>query len=176
MKMSPGKWQFSSAVASLAITIGLSACAPPAENEVQRGKRIELLAGEIQSLRPNLSPPSTRRFAAVSVETAARKRLDWNIHATPWVNNFFVNAKINEYGLCYQWADYLYYRLNRELPAKLRMKLICRNRGKLNEHNAVCLYSQGGDWHKGLVLDGWKEAGILLFYPVSADAGEWMPR
>jgi hypothetical protein len=130
----------------------------------------------MEALWPSIDRLESRRFAFIAVETAHENRRRWKINSQPWINNGLVNLKLKEYGLCFQWADYLLFSLDSALPKEMVMVKIFRDRGRLNEHHAICLYQKGENWKHGLLLDGWRKAGILEFYPVSQEIRKWNTR
>lgn len=153
---------------------GAASCAPIAENPIKRNQRAYELTAKIQEMYPTVDPRAAGDFATAAVESSAKWRGEWEVKTAPWLHNTLVNTKFRERGLCYQWAQYLYVDVERHLPPKMRMSLVRTvDDGVFNEHHVISLHGMHDSWSRGIILDGWKGAGNLVFYPVANEPGKW---
>jgi hypothetical protein len=154
--------------------IGAVSCAPMAEPPVMRSQRADRLTAQIRNLYPAVDPRAASEFATAAVESSAKWRGEWEVKTAPWLHNTLVNTKVRDRGLCYQWAQYMYVDLEPHLPPRMRMSLIRTvDNSVFNEHHVISLHGVNDSWSHGMVLDGWKGAGNLVFYPVADEPGKW---
>ncbi|MEX1049432.1 MAG: hypothetical protein WED15_07890 [Akkermansiaceae bacterium] len=156
------------------LAVVAASCAPMAETPLERNQRAHHLTAQIQNSYPTVDPRAAREFAAAAVESSAKRRGEWQVKTAPWLHNTLVNTKIRERGLCYQWAQHLYVDVEHHLPPTLRMTLIRTVDNRLfTEHHAISLHGKSDSWSSGILLDGWKGAGNLWFYPVADEPDRW---
>ncbi|MEM1084320.1 MAG: hypothetical protein AAGI48_09365 [Verrucomicrobiota bacterium] len=124
-------------------------------------------------MAPAVPSGEADRFARRAVEVAARQRDEWGMELSPWLHNGMVNIGLKPSGRCYEWAEALYDQLEEDLPTSLRMTMVQSDRGKLREHHAISLHQQRDRWSEGILLDGWKKAGLLVYLPIGESDREW---
>lgn len=90
-----------------------------------------------------------------------------------------VQLGARERGLCIHWTTDLMARLKQENFKSLDLHRAIANYETLFrfEHSSVVISAKGEDLDEGLVLDPWRNSGILHWAPTLADSGyRWEPR
>lgn len=109
--------------------------------------------------------------ALASVE-AARKR--YRMRGGAIQRNLAVNMGLAEWGLCWQWTEWLGRRLVARPFRTLEVRWGCAHRGSTwREHNAVVITACGQAFEEGLVLDPWRKSGRLTWVRVHDDHFPW---
>lgn len=159
---------------TFSIIANLLGCAAPADSPLSRQARIEGLSNEIQRVCGPVKKAAARKVAETAVNCSARKREEWGVGCNPWVHNALVNAQFRKYGLCYHWSNALWDDLRPVLPHQLKMTLIeTDSAGFSLGHHAVSLHRADGYWTQGVVLDGWKGGGMLVYQELSKSGRKW---
>ena len=160
--------------ACLAIVLSVSSCAHRPHEATTRKARAAELAACIHEDYPSVPSPTVRRFAAEAVEGAADLRESYGVNLTAWGHNFMVNTGMRPRGLCYHWAFDLYRHLDEHVPPGLQMSLVSAYVGNsFREHHAIGLHALGEEWEEGILLDGWKHGGNLIFKRFSETKTPW---
>jgi len=167
--------------ACLLVVIGLfaagSGCAslPPGAGRLRSAsepEQIEALSRELAALAPN--NPAAAREAGLIARTAVWRSLVLRERFRPvgpaTINNVYVNMGWRGRGLCYQWANDLL-----EPIEALELRHFDLHWGvaffgiKLKEHNSVVVTARGRPFDEGIVLDGWRCGGRLVWVRVRDD-------
>jgi hypothetical protein len=84
------------------------------------------------------------------------------------------NVGLRERGLCCHWAEDLVARMLSLDLQSLEVHWVVASRGSLlREHSSVLLVPNGEPSDKGLVLDGWRDSGTLVWAVAAADRYAW---
>jgi hypothetical protein len=141
-----------------------------------REERIAALNAEILMLG-NVSPQEAKEVATVAIDYS-QKLADWCDMVQPVeLHNVMVNVGLRDRGLCYEMAEYLQAELKTLNLVSLDVQRCVAWRGNTwNEHNALVLTARGQPFETGIVLDAWRNAGVLRWAPVKADHYPWEPK
>ena len=87
--------------------------------------------------------------------------------------NFLIHIGARDRGFCFHWA----HDIGAELR-KLPLKTLVLHWGEAYpathlEHNVVVVTARGQPFGTGYIIDGWRAAGRLLWWPVSKDEYPW---
>ncbi|ETX16568.1 hypothetical protein OCH239_01720 [Roseivivax halodurans JCM 10272] len=172
---------FRSLGALLLALVTLSACGPSYENGPPSPEPGEIRALEQAIL--DLGGGIAEQEAAATARIAFTYPLDlaerYMITDPPLIHNMKVNAGRKPRGLCYQWADDLEARLEREGFTSLELHRAIANHDKplRIEHSTVIVSRRGAPMEEGIVLDPWRWGGRLYWVRVPEDPKyDWWPR
>ena len=162
---------FSVFVVTLLLVVG--GCANQPETTAEQQARIHILANDLHAMSPGADARKTQQFAATAVNTAARLREQYGVRFTPWMHNIEVNSGTKTRGLCFHYAKDLAAALQPLAAPDWQLYIVQANPDGILEHNAIVVVDKGKPWDSGIVLDGWRDAGILYFGPVAQDRYPW---
>lgn len=160
----------------LLLCVMLGACANRPETGEEQQARIDRLARALQVLSPTAPPARSRQVAVAAVQEAAALRAEYQVRLTPWLHNVEVNSGTRSRGHCYHYARDLRSRLQGVVSPYWQLYLLQARAGTVLEHNAIGIASSHADWQQSLVLDAWRDAGVLFFAPVGQDSYPWRLR
>lgn len=153
----------------------LAGCAHRTDDAALQQRRIDRLSTSLMALSPDASPARARQVAELAVTEAAGLREKYQVTLTPWIHNIEVNSGLKPRGHCYHYAQDIAAVLKPELAPDWQLHYLQAKPGELLEHNAISITATGQPWDNGIVLDGWRYAGVLYFGPVKADHYPWQP-
>ena len=151
----------------------LYGCAHPKDSSTEQQIRIATLAAALHALSPDASEQESRDFASVAINTAANLREQYQVSAAPWIHNIEVNSGIKPRGLCFHYANDLAIKLVPLTSPHWQLYLVQAKPKQLLEHNAIVIAGTEKPWQSGIVLDGWRDSGVLYFAPVMQDKYPW---
>jgi hypothetical protein len=144
---------------------------PPAAPDASR---LAELTRAIAGLDDSVPPAEAEHAAYEALQATAELGYAYAMTTPPQLHNLLVNAGIRERGLCCHWAEDLVARmLSLELES-LEVHWVVASRGSLfREHSSVLLLANGQSFERGLVLDGWRNSGELVWANPAADRYAW---
>ncbi|NNU78810.1 hypothetical protein HMH01_00025 [Halovulum dunhuangense] len=168
-------------LALLLTTLLLGACAPRPEGPppAPTAAGIEALTRGIADLGPGVDPEEAARAARIAKEYSHSLALAYGVTDPPLVHNTKVNLGLRPRGLCYQWADDLQARLAQEGFRTLTLHRAIANADNpfRIDHSTLIVSRTGDGYAEGLVLDPWRQGGVLFWAPVKSDPDyAWQPR
>lgn len=157
----------------LIFTLLSNGCAHRTEDFSEKTQRTNNLSAILQQLAPNSTPQAAQHLAQVAVNTASQLRENYDVTLAPWLHNIEVNSGIKQRGLCYQYAKDLAAAVQPALAPYWQMYRVQARPKQLLEHNAIVIVGNGQPWQSGIVLDAWRNAGVLYFGTVTKDQYPW---
>ena len=152
----------------------LAACASNPETREARRHRAAQLAMAVAQLYARTPAEEARTFSHVAVETCADLRQQYRIQLAHNYHNVLVYWGLKERGYCWHWQVDLNAALANGAHPDLEIHKIVASPGSMwHEHHALSVTAPGAPWNDGLVLDPWREEGILWFGPVKTDRFPW---
>ena len=140
-------------------------------------ERIHALTGEILALSTKVSPVEAESCATTAIKYSELMRDTYGIKEPIELNNLMVNAHLKPRGLCFQLADDLMAELVGHHYKTLAFQRATAHWDDIiNEHNCVVVTYPGQDFKEGIVLDPWRNAGVLRWAKVKLDHYPWVPR
>ncbi|MFN0126165.1 MAG: hypothetical protein ACKV19_05715 [Verrucomicrobiales bacterium] len=134
----------------------------------------DALARALRDLGPTVDQSEAERTAHVIVTTVEAQRLAVAMNGGPRRRNVAINLGLADWGLCWQWAEWLGRRLRQENLRTLHLHWACAHAGSLwREHNAVVVAARGQEFSDGLVVDPWRHGGRLKWILVADDRYPW---
>ena len=115
-----------------------------------------------------------RMVATNAYELARKLASDYRVVRPAIWHNFLVNSGLKKRGLCYHWAEDLLAPLEAFRLSTLEVRWAIARAGTVREHNALVVTARGQAFADGIVLDGWRRSGRLVWLPVKADHYPWL--
>lgn len=139
-----------------------------------QGQRIDILARALLALGPDVSESEARDVARSAITHTALLGKRYGVVRPPELHNLLVKIGWKQRGLCYHWADDLRQHLE-ELPRnQLRFQRVVAHRGStLHEHHSVIVTTAQNSFEQRIVLDGWRNSGVLFWSSVGEDRFPW---
>ncbi len=82
-------------------------------------------------------------------------------HFPGWAGNAFINARLQDRGLCWHYQHDMYRELRRRKLSFFRLGCCVRDKGTVSEHNCIYIAARKGEWPEAWVLDAWMWNGRL---------------
>lgn len=141
-------------------------------------EEISALATEIRGLGSDVDPAEALRAAQVTYDYTYQLAQEYQITDGPLVHNSKVNMGLRPRGLCWHWAEDIQKRLLQENFKTLDIHRAIANSFNIRlEHSTAIVSVKGEGFRQGIVLDPWREGGVLFWSPVLEDKRyEWMAR
>ena len=158
---------------SLLAFVGLAACAhAPGPNGPPPGtpQDVAQLAQAIRKLGPQVDPQEAQRAAQVTYAYTHQLAQEYQITDPPLIHNTKVNIGTKPRGLCWHWARDIELRLRRENFQTLDLhRAVANHNNLLLEHSTAIISSKGDSLHDGIILDPWRQGGVLFWTPTRKD-------
>ena len=93
----------------------------------------------------------------------------YNLVSPPLYHNFLVNSGQRQKGLCYDFVDDLMAEIRTHHFRDFRFRWGRANANRLDEHNVIVVLGKDTPFNEGVILDAWRNSGILYFTKVKDD-------
>ena len=158
-------------LAGFALLLAGALLSSPAEARDE--KSIDGFREAIIALGPGVNPAEAQMVAEVSHQTARRLQKEWRVFPFALVQNFLIHIRARDRGFCFHWAHAIGMEL-KKLPLKtLELHWAEAYPNTHLEHNVVVVTVRGQPLETGYIIDGWRAAGRLLWWPVAKDEYPW---
>jgi len=156
---------------SVVLACALLLCAQSAMAD--DSKSIKRFRDAIVALSPEIDPAEAQLVAMTSHQTARRLAKEWRVVPPANFQNFLIHIGARQRGYCFHWAHDIGAQL-KTLPLKtLVLHWAEAYPNTRLEHNVVVVTGRGQPFHTGYIIDGWRAAGRLLWWPVIKDEYPW---
>ncbi len=136
-------------------------------------KSIEGFRKALIALSPEVDPAEAALVSETAHHTARRLQKEWRVFPFALVQNFLIHIGARDRGYCFHWAHGIGAEL-RKLPLKtLTLHWAEAYPNTHLEHNVVVVTARGQPMRTGYLVDGWRSAGRLLWWPVLKDEYPW---
>lgn len=136
-------------------------------------KSIKGFAKAIISLGPEVDSAEAQAISETSHHTARDLQKKWRVVPFAIFQNFLIYVGARDRGFCFHWAHDIGMEL-RKLPLKtLELHWAEAYANTHLEHNVVVVTLPGQTIESGYIIDGWRAAGRLLWWPVKKDEYPW---
>ena len=139
---------------------------------------VDELAQAIREPEPGGDPVEARRATEISYSYSRQLKQNWNVTDSAIIHNAKVISGFHECGFCNDWAQAKSAPLRQEnfgtldlhratsLPTALRII-----------HHSALINSKGDSKYDGIILDPWRNSGVLHWASVREDTKiNWQPR
>jgi len=131
-------------------------------------KKVLKLTKELTSLDNSIDPYEAKDLARFSISYTKKLANSYGLVLSPNFQNFLINIGLKKKGYCYNYADDLGYALVQRGYNSFDIYRIIHKKGTMFEHNAIMI-TPHYTIQKGVVLDGWRDAGKLYFSRLKDD-------
>lgn len=136
-------------------------------------KSIRRFREAIVKLAPYVDPAEAGVVSETAHHTARRLQKEWRVAPLANFQNFLIHIGARQRGFCFHWAHDIGAEL-RKLPLKtLELHWAEAYPNTRLEHNVVIVTARGQPYSTGYIIDGWRAAGRLLWWPVLKDEYPW---
>ncbi len=136
----------------------------PADNQ-----KIEKLYQEIMSLGPRIVEKEARFVAREAVLYPKILANRYKLMSPPLYHNVLVNYGKRPRGLCYQWTRDMGLQINKPMKSLQFYHAVAFRRNYWKEHSTLVVTAKGKSVSDGIVLDPWRNSGVLFWKHVKDD-------
>jgi len=131
--------------------------------------RVILLQNKLQSLSTSVNPREAQDMSVFALNYTKVLANKYEVILSPNFHNFLINIGLKSRGLCYNYADDLSLALKQRAYQSFRLYRVIHKKGTIREHSAVLVRAKDRD-DKAVILDGWRNSGILYFSYLKDDS------
>ena len=132
--------------------------------------KIDALEKAILSLGPQISPNEAHFIAREAVIYPMVLANRYDLASSPLWQNILVNHGFREDGLCWQWMHDMRSQLGSKPLKTLTFHYAVAFKGSMmKEHNALAISAKGKTVKDAIILDPWRNSGILYWNFVPKD-------
>lgn len=121
-------------------------------------------------LSPNVDPAEADAVSTISHRTARQLAKDYRVVGPAVFQNFLVNIGARQRGYCAHYARDIGTRLKELRLKTLYLHWGAADAGTRLEHNVIVVTAPNQPFRDGYIIDGWRNAGRLCWWPVSKDS------
>ena len=135
------------------------------------------LTQAIKGLSPSISSAEANIVAHDSIVYSMVLANKYELTYPPHWHNVLVNSKKRKRGLCYHWQrDLISHMRKKNLKTVTFIEAVAHEKDYWREHNTMIVAAKGDTFEKGIVLDPWRNSGILTWATVKEDKYPWKLR
>jgi hypothetical protein len=133
-------------------------------------KSIERFTDAIIKLSWTVDPAEAEQVATISHHMSRQLAHDYRIVGPPPFQNFLIHIGVRQKGFCYHFTHDIGVRLKELKLRTLDLHWGASDEGTRLESNCVVVTARGQAFNDGYIMDGWRMAGRLCWWPVSKDS------
>ncbi|MFL6514391.1 MAG: hypothetical protein ACJ8M1_05150 [Chthoniobacterales bacterium] len=133
-------------------------------------KSIEKFKEAIIKLSPNVDPAEAEAVSVTSHRMARQLARDYRSVGPAVFQNFLINIGARQRGYCAHYARDIGTKLKEQRLKTLYLHWGAADAGTHLEHNVIVVTALDQDFHQGYIIDGWRNAGRLCWWPVLQDS------
>jgi hypothetical protein len=151
------------------LTLGVLLSTAEARDE----KSIAGFRDAIVALSPTVDPAEAQLVSETAHHTARDLQKKWRVFPFAMVQNFLIHVGARDRGFCFHWAHGIGMELKKIPLRTLELHWAEAHANTHLEHNVVVVTARGQPFQTGYIIDGWRAAGRLLWWPVTKDEYPW---
>ena len=132
-------------------------------------RSIKDLSKALAGLASDVDPGEAERISVIAHTTARKLARDYHVVLNPEFQAFLVNVGARKRGWCGHWAADIGARLKELKPRTLVLHWGVAYDHTSSENNCLVITARDQPFKDGIILDGWRRAGRLLWCPVIKD-------
>jgi hypothetical protein len=130
---------------------------------------LENLSHALHRLGENVSYEEARLLAYEALSYPYVLADHYRLVTPPTFHNFLINTGLKERGLCYEWSEDMMAHLKKGHYKSFDFRWGVANKGDFDEHNSVVVVAKGASFKTGILLDPWRNSGVLYWANVNDD-------
>ena len=134
-------------------------------------KSIQRFRDAIIKLGPNIDPAEAEAVSITSHHTARELAKQYRVVGPATFQNFLINIGARQRGYCAHYARDIGTRLKQLRLKTLYLHWGTADAGTRLEHNVIVVTALDQPFSDGYIIDGWRNAGRLCWWPVTKDSG-----
>ena len=135
---------------------------------------VDALRRELAALGPGIDKAEAGMVAETAVTYSSRLAEEYRVATPARLHNLLIQVGMKDRGLCYHWTEDLMMRLQALNLRTYQLHWGVAHRGNdLREHNSVVITANGQPFQAGLLLDPWRNSGVLYWAVVDTDSYPW---
>ena len=128
------------------------------------------LARAIENLGPEVAPTEAQRAASIAYKYSLQLAQEYRITDPPVLHNAKVLNGLRDRGLCNHFVEDILKRMDQEDFRTLRFQWAASTPKPFQIAHYTAVVSQRKDSvYEGIVLDPWRNGGVLYWAPIAAD-------
>jgi len=124
----------------------------------------------IIKLSPTVDPAEADAVSTISHHMARQLARDYRVVGPAVFQNFLVNIGARQRGYCAHYARDIGTRLKQLRLKTLYLHWGAADAGTHLEHNVIVVTAVNQPFREGYIIDGWRNAGRLCWWPVLKDS------
>lgn len=132
-------------------------------------QKIEELRKAIMTLGPNIVASEANFVAREAVLHPKILANRYKLTSPPLYHNVLVNYGKRPRGLCWQWTHDMGKQINRPMKSLQFYHGVAFRRNYWKEHSTLVVTAKGKGVPDGIVLDPWRDSGVLFWSHVKDD-------
>ena len=135
---------------------------------VSKSPKVVKLEKLLCSMSPTVDKKEAHDLSVFANYYTKKLANDYELVGSPNFQNFLINIGFKKKGYCYNYAFDLADALKKRHYKTMNFYWITHKHGTIFEHNAVLVTPLETN-QKGVILDGWRNAGELFFSRIEDD-------
>ncbi len=138
-------------------------------NEKNFDENIKKLSFLVQSISKNINKEEANNFSYEVINYSKVLANKYKIIKPALFHNSLINMGFKQKGYCYDFTNDLKKYLNSKKYKSFKFIKAVANRGEYFEHNSLVLTREDTSFKNSIILDAWRNSGILYFSKVKDD-------
>ena len=154
----------SASVVGVLFVMSIPAAIAADEKSIQRFREAMIKLG------PNIDPAEAEAVSVTSHHTARELAKQYRVVGPAVFQNFLINIGARQRGYCAHYARDIGTRLKELRLKTLYLHWGAADAGTRLEHNVIVVTARDQPFRDGYLIDGWRNAGRLCWWPVTKDS------
>lgn len=138
--------------------------------------RILSLKKDLESLGPDIVESDALLVADTAIRISMVLANEYQLVSPPLYQNHLVNTGKRKRGLCVEWRKDLMEHLSALNQRSFDFHWgVAHHDSEWRYHSSVIVTAKGRPFREGIVLDPWRNSGMLFWTPVKEDRYPWKP-
>lgn len=141
----------------------------PSTTQNQSYENIKKLGTAIINLDDSINKKEAMKVALIAYEYPKKLVKKYQLVSPPLWHNTLINMNLKKRGFCYHFAEDLLEELKKHSIKTIDLKWVTHKKSEYWEHNAILVKAKKQPYHKGIILDAWRNSGHLYWNYLKED-------